>query len=152
MVRREYDDGDGLAPVGKIDPMPVKPKEKTFSVPASSRRHRKSQDKWNATDLGYEFAARVKDRYPNLLAQANPVKCAKVFGSVMKTKNISGTTMHAAMDIFFEDERNFRDVGSGSPIWLRFLGAFPSIQAMAERKANQESGFDWESEARGANR
>lgn len=147
MVRREHDDGEDLASVGRISAMPVKPKAKTFSVPVSNRRSRKTQDKWTATDIAYEFSARVKSRYPNLLAQANPVKCAKVFGSVMKTKNIEGKTMLAAMNIFFEDERNFRDVGNGSPIWLRFLGSFPNIQAMAERAANAESGFDWESEA-----
>lgn len=147
MVRKEYDDGEDLGGVGKIESVPKTLREKTYSVPVSSRRHRKSNDKWNATDLGYEFSSRVKTRYPNLVAQANPVKCAKVFGTVMKTKNIDGKTMFAAMDIFFEDERNFRDVGNGSPIWLRFLGAFPNIQSMAERKAKGEEGFDWESEA-----
>ena len=146
-MRKDYDDGEDILGVGRIEPKkPVAKKTKTYSVPASSRRSKKEPAKWSAMDLGGEFSSRVSQRFPSYLGQANPVLCAKVFGNLMKTKGIPPTEILAAMDLFFDDDRNFNDIGSGVPLWLKFLRSFPYIQEQAKRAAGN-SEFDWEEEA-----
>jgi hypothetical protein len=146
-VRKDYDDGEDILGVGKIEQKkPVAKKTKTYSVPVSSRRGKKEPAKWSPMDLGGEFSSRVSQRFPTYLGQANAVVCAKVFGRLMKTKGIPPTEILAAMDLFFDDDRNFNDIGAGIPLWLKFIRSFPYIQEQAKRTVENDT-FDWEEEA-----
>lgn len=147
-MRNTRDDGDEILGIGRIesDKPKEKPKSKTYRVSAVPRRFSKAHQDWSAVDLGSEFSSRVGQMYPTHLAQANPVTCTKVFGRLMKEKGIGPEEMLAAMDLFFADPRNFQGVGEGVPLWIKFLRAFPYIQAQAKRSVAGDS-FDWEKEA-----
>lgn len=118
-----------------------------FDMNLSPKRYLKPVEEWSARDLGAEFSYRVRQKFPELIAQANVVKCSKVFGSIMTSRGISPQEFSAAMELFFEDERNFRDLGKGQPVWAKFLSSFPYIQAQARRNSGIDK-FDWEAEAR----
>jgi hypothetical protein len=143
----KYDDEEDFGAVGKIGVPEKKVRAKTYTVGVVPKRRNKPVEKWTGYDLGMEFASKIKEMFPDLVAQANPVTCVKIFSKTMDDRGISPQEFSAAMDLFFDDERNFRDLGKGQPVWAKFLSSFPYIQAQARRNSGIDK-FDWEAESR----
>ena len=120
---KNYDDDEGLAGVGLIEPRDaVQPKIRK-SDPRT--RGKRPEHEWTAMDVAAEFSYQVGRKYPLL---PGTVSVKTLSGALRKFRTQYGTTPIVELELlrlFMADSNNFRDIGSEAPLlYKKFLSSF----------------------------
>lgn len=115
---------------------------------ATSARYGKDLSRWSMDDMVAEFTALASDLVEDRAGQVN----ASALKRRLREYGKKSSTAALAQGIrdFFADPRNLHDVGTGSPLWLRFSNWYPTVQSRLERSVGNDavSREDWEQQVR----
>lgn len=133
--RVEVEDTPGS--VGKIlDKQAARNAKYKAKVEEDSLSHRsnKAEEDWTTNDLVAEFYDLTNKVAPGLPYQVNAQEIAKCVNKFYR-EGADRVVILKAIRMFFEDNNNLLQVGSGLPLWRRFMAYYPKVQQNLSKKA-----------------
>lgn len=117
------------------EPAPQQPKTKRAKP--TDKRSGKAPGDWNINDMVAEFDLLASEHTADRAGQVN---YAALRGSLSRYRQrASASALVLGIRDFFADPANVRDVGTGPPLWKRFLGWFPTHQTRLEVATGAEA-------------
>jgi len=132
------DDIDVADPLAKTPPR----KTKVRLVHTTDLRHTKTHDRWTSFDLCAEFNSHAYQAGAgDVPYQISSQNLGGALGRLIRNGS-SPAALAKCIDLFFGDPRNLRDMGTGLPLWHRFLADITHTYGKAQKIINHDTIMD----------